>query len=1453
MNEPSRPSDETLVAAALARPAAERASFLAAACAGDAARRARVESLIRSNDLTQGVTLADAPTISPPPVPGAAVDRIGRYQILQKLGEGGCGTVYLAEQEEPVRRRVALKVIKLGMDTREVIALFEAERQVLAMMEHPNIAQVFDAGTTDSGRPFFVMELVHGVPITRYCDDQNLSVSARLKLFIQVCHAVQHAHQKGIIHRDLKPSNILVAANDGLPTPKVIDFGIAKATAGRLTDRTVYTTYAQFVGTPAYMSPEQAEMSSLDIDTRSDIYSLGVLLYELLTGRTPFETKELLQAGFDGMRRHIQKVEPPRPSTRLRTLGNADRATVAQDRQADGPKLINLIRGDLDWIVMRCLEKDRIRRYDTANGLAMDIQRHLNHEPVVAGPASPAYRFRKLVRRNRLAFAGVAAVAAALVLGLVASTWQAVRANRAERIARDEADRASAAEREQSRLREAAQHAQAREANLRQAAEAQELTARHRAYAADMDSVQQALEENNLGRARQLLYSQKPSPGQRDLRDWEWRYLWQFCQSEAQTVWEDEKKDAIFSLATSGDGQWAAIGRLGGNVSVVNLQTKEEIRLPSGYGAVRVAFSPSGPLLAMGIREAVAVAGRPRDRIILWNTDRRQVVREIALTGACRGLAFAKDGQRLAVRELANSAYRVTQWDMTNGHRLYYWEIPNKRVTSDSIYQAYEAFVINDDLTLMAMVLTNSVRVFDLKNKTERWNKLGSSERIAALAFSPDGKLLVSGGAYADATIQLWDVASGAELGQLVGHSSWIGQFVFLSDGKRLISCGADQTVRLWDVSSRKLILTLRGHETEVWRIALLPDEQTVLSGAKDGSLYRWRLDAEPRTFAPATLKKKGGFSWAFADGGDSVVTVGAEGHVARSYGRNFQNEEPLFEIGANEGSFFAPHHPLLAARKGTNLQIWDWDRRALVRELSNPNWSRPHFSQDGTKLATGHVASKSYAYREWDIPTGRETRSHRFPIPLVAEQTRTIISPDENQVVGISFPEGNVYQWDLQTGRSLSPSFKIVEAGSAPAFSPDGRLLAVPTYRSETQIFDAATYQKVGTLRGYMFGVNSATFSFDGRRLATGGSAAEAVTFWDTQNLTRVLRLKAPTGSILRMAFSPNGNVFAAQDSSGATSGTVFFWRAPSWKEIEAAEQGKRRGGEDDPETLALMHDLAKTYFAQGNVAEAAKLHERTLQLQRRVLGPKHPDTLASMHGLAAAYTSQRKFAEAAALHALRIEIQKEILGPDHPSTLASMDLLASAYRAQGEPAEAAALHLQTLEIRKRVLVSDDSDIPQSMTNVAASYEQAKLFANAEPYLREILAFHLRKLGADSGWTVSARITLGVNLLEQQKFLEGESQLREALAIREKKQPDAFQTFYTHSLLGAALAGQKKFAEAETFLLSGYNGMKLQKEATTAANKKRLREALERLGQLYHDWGQPEKAAVWKEKTRSP
>jgi tetratricopeptide (TPR) repeat protein len=453
-------TDESLFAAALEKPtAAERKAFVEAVCAADPAQQQRLELLLAGHQrasgiLDQSAVLPDRSARDGSPVEQAGSVLAGRYKLLEEIGEGGMGTVWVAEQLQPVRRKVAVKLVKAGMDTKTVLARFEAERQALALMDHPSIAKVLDGGTTDAGRPFFVMEYVKGVPITTYSDDARLSIADRLTLFVPVCQAVQHAHTKGIIHRDLKPSNILICLYDGRPVPKVIDFGLAKAMHLPLTEHTLHTAHGLMLGTPLYMSPEQAEFNNLDVDTRTDVYALGVVLYELLTGTTPLERERFRRAAWDEMLRLIREEEPLRPSTRL--SGSGSLPSVAAQRQMEPVRLTRLVRGELDWIVMKCLEKDRSRRYDTANGLAQDVQRYLVDETVEACPPSAAYRLRKAVRKYRTALATAATIAILLIGGTAVSIWQAVRAGRAEVQADQDRQAAVAAEKETASQRDQA-------------------------------------------------------------------------------------------------------------------------------------------------------------------------------------------------------------------------------------------------------------------------------------------------------------------------------------------------------------------------------------------------------------------------------------------------------------------------------------------------------------------------------------------------------------------------------------------------------------------------------------------------------------------------------------------------------------------------------------------------------------------------------------------------------------------------------------------------------------------------------------------------------------------------------------------------------------------------------------------------------------------------------------
>ncbi len=539
MGEAKHETRAVFTAALVLGTAAERARYLDDACQGKPELRQRVEALLLAHEQADHFLETNGP--EPDALQEGPGTVIGRYKLLEEIGEGAFGRVFMAEQTEPVSRKVALKIIKAGMDTREVIARFEAERQALALMDHPNIAKVLDAGATETGRPYFVMELVRGVPITGYCEQERLSTTDRLRLFVKVCHAVQHAHQKGIIHRDLKPTNILVTLIDGEAVPKVIDFGVAKALGQKLTEKTLFTAFQQMVGTPAYMSPEQATLSGVDVDTRSDIYSLGVLLYELLTGVTPFDQETLRKAALDEISRLIRETEPPKPSTRLHALVAADVRRLHSKRGTQTPEFegevrassrrllqiketIRLIRGDLDWIVMKCLEKDRARRYETANSLADDIERHLNLEPVNAAAPSALYRAGKLIRRNRLVVAAVAAVFLVLALGIGATSWlywQQREALREQTRLRIEAEKARAAE-TSARVAETA--ARAAEINARVAASEAHAVATD-ARAAENKARAEVQARLDIARARNLINENKFSEAEELLNQVEPVYL----------------------------------------------------------------------------------------------------------------------------------------------------------------------------------------------------------------------------------------------------------------------------------------------------------------------------------------------------------------------------------------------------------------------------------------------------------------------------------------------------------------------------------------------------------------------------------------------------------------------------------------------------------------------------------------------------------------------------------------------------------------------------------------------------------------------------------------------------------------------------------------------------------------------------------------------------------------
>jgi WD40 repeat protein/serine/threonine protein kinase len=1079
---------------------AERAAYLAQACGNDADLRQRVEAMLRD-------AAAAAEFFGPEPA-GATVTEgpgtvIGRYKLLQKIGEGGMGVVYMGEQRDPVIRKVALKIIKLGMDTKQVVARLEAERQALALMDHPNIAKVLDGGATGSGRPYFVMDLVPGLPITQFCDEANLSTRERLELFLEVCSAVQHAHQKGIIHRDLKPSNILVTLHGDKPVPKVIDFGVAKATAGRLTEKTLFTQFQQFIGTPAYMSPEQASLSGLDVDTRSDIYGLGVLLYELLTGRTPFDGKELLKAGPDEMRRTIRETEPPRPSSRISTLQGEDLTTTAQRRRTDPPELLHLVRGDLDWIVMKALEKDRARRYETANGLAMDIKRHLTNEPIVARPPSSHYRLQKLVRRNKLAFAAAGAVAGSLVAGLALSTWLFIRESKAH-------GRAMAAEQEQSRLREAAVRAQANEAQQRKRAEAQ-------LYVANMNLAAQTWEQNNIGRLRELLAQTAAYPD----RGFEWYYWQRKLHGELKTLVRHGQP--VTSVAISRDGRRIVTGS--DTAKVWDAPSGKEVLTLTGHDSAinSVAFSPDGLRIATGSKDHTAK---------IWDAASGKVL--LTLKGHSNEVfcvAFSPDGQRIVTSSFDHTA---KVWEASTGRALLSLDGHSDEVNS-AVFSpdGKNILTTGDDRTTRMWNADSAKEMFKL-------DVLGNS-----VAFSPDGRMFVIGAV--DGTARLCEASGGKELLSFKGHDGWLASVAFSPDGQRLVTGSEDQTARVWDVSSGKELRILKGHVAALRSAAFSPDGRQIVTCSEDGAVKIWDADGIEE---PLTLPDDSIWGVAFSPDGGRIVTGSRAG---RAMVWDTASGKTLLTIQAHTNNVssvaFSPDGlRILTGGVDHTAKVWDAaNGKQLLTLIGHAaEVTAVAFSPDGRRAVTGGYDKTA---RIWDAATAKELltlKGHTGWITSVA------FAPDGQRIAtGGSLAGSTIKMWDAASGRHLLTLEGQSDGITSLAFSPDSRRIVSGAGDQTARVWDAASGTTLLTIKGQ---ANSVAFSPDGLRIVTGGGDG-AAKLWDAGTGNELLTLKGHKGLIASVAFSPDG----LRIVTGSWDHTAKVWEAATAQQVSVWQAEER------------------------------------------------------------------------------------------------------------------------------------------------------------------------------------------------------------------------------------------------------------------------------------------------------
>ena len=1086
--------------------AEERVAFLKGACGTDPALLKRLLGLLQASE-GAGDFLPDAPHHSATlklkptePVDEALGSRISHYKVLQKLGEGGCGVVYMAEQEAPVRRRVALKIIKLGMDTRQVVARFEAERQALAMMDHSNIAKVFDAGATDKGRPFFVMELVRGIRITDYCDENQLTTEARLELFISVCQAVQHAHQKGIIHRDIKPSNILVTLHDGVPVPKVIDFGIAKATEQKLTDKTLFTELHHFIGTPAYISPEQAEMSGLDIDTRSDIYSLGVLLYELLSGSTPFDSKELLNSGLDAMRKTIREQEPPPPSTRLATLGIDQLTTTAKRRGADTAKLLPQLKGDLDWIVMKCLEKDRTRRYDTANGLAADLKRHLNSEPVKARPPSPLYEFQKFIRRHKVGFAAAIALTTMLVLGTGISLWQAIRATQAKDA--------------EVRQRIVAEKAEAHAVTLQKKAEEYATRAEWLVYASKLTMAQTDFETGNGGLALQYL-----SECLEKLRGWEWRYLWNRINAKLTL---QGHAGGVMGVAFSADGRRLVTASVDRTAKVWDATTGKQLITFQGHKGdlYCAAFSPDGQWIVTG-------AGFGRQGISpgeakVWDAATGQQLFELqGHNYSVAAVAISHDGRRIATAaaELLYGSSEVKVWDAATGQ-----ELLNLPFTENVRGVAFSP----DGRRLVTGSHKGKVKAWDAATGEDLLTIRAHNGVITSVAFSPDGQRMVSSSW--DKTARVWDAATGQELLALKGHANVVNSAAFGPDGKRIVTGSWDQTAKIWDAETAQEILTLKGHAAYLRSVTFSPDGQRVATASEDKTARVW--DAQRGQEIP-TLKGHAGpvNSIAFRPDGKHLVT-GSDDGTARvwdaatgSLVRSLGARRAAWTDAAVWSAKFSPDgQRILTGSQDKTAKVWDAEtgRELLVLEHTNAVLSAA-FSPEGKQIVAGvgwYGDQHAGELKVWDSATGQL----RFTLQNPWAAWSVAFSPDGRRIVAGSV-NGTVKLWDAATGQETLALKGHKRGVGGVAFSPDGQRIVTASHDKTAKVWDAATGQELFTLKGHTGHVRCVAFSLDGQRIAT-GSDDLTVRIWESNTGQEVFTFKGHADWVRCVAFSPDGRL---------------------------------------------------------------------------------------------------------------------------------------------------------------------------------------------------------------------------------------------------------------------------------------------------------------------------------------
>jgi len=1151
---------------------------------------------------TRDTRLPDAGSPSASAAPADIGEHIGPYRILKVLGQGGMGVVYLAEQEHPIRRQVALKVIKLGMDTGEVVARFESERQALALMSHEHIARVFDAGSTDQGRPFFAMEFVPGIPLTDYCDRHRLTIAERLGLFAQVCQGVQHAHQKGIIHRDLKPSNILVTDEGGRPVPKIIDFGIAKATDRAAADQTAFTHLGSLVGTPEYMSPEQASMGAVEVDTRTDIYSLGVILYELLVGVLPFEPESLRRAAFGEILRIVREVEPARPSTRISTLGSTA-VDLATRRHTEAAALQRELRGDLDWIILKALEKDRARRYASASELAADIERHVTDEPVMASPPSAAYRWKKTIRRHRVAVGAGVAIGAALLVGLIAASAMYLQAQRAREDAdrqravavdqtsvartmyrraeeaRVEADRQRAVAVDQTAV---AQTMYVRAEDARLDAEHQRAAAEQAGYIGNITAAGLLLAQNRRDEARTRLAA-APSA----LRAWEWHYLAAQVDTSLAVLGGDG--GAVISLAFTPDGSrllWTTtLGALHASDSRGEQPLDLGMRPATGPEMVLAAtrdgaryltapwFGPPAVPPALYIHVDGKPAGQPpasddAPNVRLFAAARTTMGYPAGVTPYQRPPEMPEALRTLSLRDRATSAVVARLVLPTLGISA------PVRLLGDAsrANAAGAARDVSQVRTTYNGIQDTADRVLATFGGRVRSDFATS---IASAAFSADARRVVVWSW--DNVPTVWDTVSGRMLAKLEGHTDGITQVVFGPDGSELVSASHDGTVRLWRVgaATAEAVMT---HAGPVLGVAVSPDGTRVVSGCSDGAVRIWNKDgrlAETLKGHQATVT-----AVAWSPDGRAIASASTDRTVRVWDVASLRERDsmPGHVVGIAALAFSPDGRTLASGSFDGWVRLWNAQRIRAVQP--DPSVVADHvFDNFDMSAEAGRVvtaAEKTVGLPWWSIDApGRVSRvgapASGAPRILDARVTDVLMSPDGRRVFA-AMSSGTIGVWNIDDPKPVQV-FRgpPVAAAAPPAVGPqaprmppapavtnltlsrDGRHVAASSIDRAIRIWTLGAERPV-TIPAGVPKVGGLAFSPDGRHIA--GGIEGAVRTWDTEQGALVRQTGPRPGAVISVAYSPDGRwLVAGTRGSGAQKSALHVWDALSGAAVATVE----------------------------------------------------------------------------------------------------------------------------------------------------------------------------------------------------------------------------------------------------------------------------------------------------------